>query len=225
MKLKFEVDALLFDLDGTLLDTIPDLHEAARRMLEELGQPARSIEEVTRFVGKGIQNLVIRCLTDGRPGADPDLPRRALPVFNRHYAAVNGASTRIYEGVEETLAEFARQGIRMACVTNKAADFTAPLLEKMGLASFFGCVVSGDTLAVRKPQPEPLLHACEVLGVAPARTLMVGDSANDATAAQAAGIPVLLLTYGYSEGRGVDSIECDGLVSSFPALKSLVGRS
>jgi len=225
MKPKFDVDALLFDLDGTLLDTIPDLYEAVRRMLAELGEPTRSIEELTHMVGKGIPNLVLRSLTDGRPGLDPALVERGLPAFRRHYAVVNGNATRIYEGVDATLAEFARQRIRMACVTNKAAAFTEPLLEKMGLASFFDCVVSGDTLPHSKPAPEPLLYACERLGVAPARTLMVGDSANDAAAALAAGIPVLLLTYGYSEGRDVDTIECDGVVSDFPALTRYVGRT
>ncbi|WP_374403470.1 phosphoglycolate phosphatase [Niveibacterium sp.] len=222
---RFDVDVVLFDLDGTLLDTIPDLHEAARRMLEELGEPVRSIDEVTRFVGRGIPNLVERCLTDGRAPRDAATIEAAVAVFRRHYGVVNGHSTRIYEGVAETLAALQAQGIRMACITNKAGAFTLPLLDHMGLARFFGCVVSGDTLPVKKPDPAPLLHACDALGVSPTRALMVGDSANDALAAQSAGIPVLLMTYGYSEGRAVDTIECDGLVSAFPGLLRLIGRA
>ncbi len=222
---RFDVDVVLFDLDGTLLDTIPDLHEAARRMLEELGEPTRSLDEITRFVGRGIPNLVERCLTDGRAARDGASLESAVTVFRRHYAAVNGHSTRIYEGVADTLGALQAQGIRMACVTNKAGAFTLPLLDRMGLAQFFGCVVSGDTLPEKKPDPAPLLHACEALGVSPTRALMVGDSANDALAAQSAGIPVLLMTYGYSEGRAVDTIECDGLVSTFPGLLRLIGRA
>lgn len=221
----FDVDAVLFDLDGTLLDTIPDLHEAARRMLAELGEPTRSLEEVTRFVGKGIPNLVQRCLTEGRAPRDSVALAAAVAVFRRHYAAVNGHATRIYEGVAETLEALSSQGVRMACITNKAGDFTLPLLDHMGLARFFGCVVSGDTLPVKKPDPAPVLHACEALGVSTTRAVMVGDSANDALAAQAAGVPVLLMTYGYSEGRAVDTIECDGLVSAFPELLRHVRRS
>jgi phosphoglycolate phosphatase len=102
----------------------------------------------------------------------------------------------------------------MACVTNKPAAFTEPLLERMGIAGFFGATVSGDTLAEQKPHPAPLRHACRLLGVGPQQALMVGDSANDAEAARAAGMPVMLVTYGYSEGVPVDSIECDGLLSS-----------
>lgn len=222
---RFDVDAVLFDLDGTLLDTIPDLHEAARRMLDELGEPTRTMDEVIRFVGRGIPNLVERCLTDGRAPRDARVLAAAVAVFRRHYGVVNGHSTRMYEGVAETLAAMQAQGIRMACTTNKAADFTLPLLDHMGLAGFFGCVVSGDTLPVKKPDPAPLLHACDALGVSPTRALMVGDSANDALAAQAAGIPVLLMTYGYSEGRAMDTIECDGLVSAFPELLRLIGRA
>ena len=222
--MKFDVDAVLFDLDGTLLDTLPDLFAAANAMLAELGHAPRTIEEVRRFVGKGIPNLVLRCLTDGRE-IDPTLADAALPVYKRHYAAINGDATRIYDGVEPTLAKLHAQGVRFGCVTNKAHAFTVPLLEHVGLARYFGVIVSGDTLPQKKPDPAPLLHACEQLGVSPERTIMVGDSANDAQAAQAAGMPVLLLSYGYSEGRPVDTIECDGVVSAFPELLRLIGRA
>jgi phosphoglycolate phosphatase len=138
----------------------------------------------------------------------------ALASFRRHYAAVNGVHSRIYPGVIEALDAMLAMDLRLACVTNKAAAFTEPLLAHMGLARYFGAVVSGDTLAVKKPDPAVLHHACALLGVDSTRALMIGDSANDALAARAAGMPVLLVTYGYSEGMPVDTIECDGLLSS-----------
>ncbi len=220
MPMKFDVDAALFDLDGTLLDTLPDLFSAANAMLAELGHAPRTQDEIRRFVGKGIANLVLRCLGD-----DPALADAALPVYQRHYAAVNGDATRIYAGVEATLAKLRAQGIRLGVVTNKAQAFTLPLLERVGLAHYFDVIVSGDTLVKKKPDAAPLLHACERIGVAPQRTIMVGDSANDAQAAKTAGMPVLLLPYGYSEGRPVDTIECDAVVSAFPELLRHIGRA
>jgi phosphoglycolate phosphatase len=220
---KFTFDAVLFDLDGALLDTLPDLLTAANRMLAELGQPPRTYAEVRRFVGKGIPNLVLRCLTDGR-SVDPALVEAALPVYRRHYAAVNGDATRIYDGVESTLKQLKAQGIRLGLVTNKAQAFTLPLLERVGLARYFDAVVSGDVLPQKKPDPAPLLHACAEIGVSPTHAIMIGDSVNDAEAAQAAGMPVLLLSYGYSEERPVDTIECDGVVSTFPELLRYIER-
>lgn len=221
---RFDVEAVLFDLDGTLLDTLPDLFNAANGMLAELGHAPRSLEEIRRFIGKGMPNLVMRCLTEGRVAAEGAVDA-ALPVYKRHYAAINGDAARIYDGVEPTLIALAKQGIKLACVTNKPADFTVPLLERVGLAHYFGAIIGGDSLPQKKPHPAPLLRACELLEVSPANALMIGDSANDAEAAQAAGMPVLLMTYGYSEGRPVDTIECDGLVSAFPELLRHIGRA
>jgi phosphoglycolate phosphatase len=207
------VRAVLFDLDGTLLDSIPDLSEACHRMMVELGRAPHSIDTIRTFVGKGMLNLVRRCLAEHGTASDAEMAE-AVAAFQRHYAEVNGLATTIYEGVVPALAALQAQGVAMACVTNKPAAFTGPLLERMGIASYFGATVSGDTLPEKKPHPAPLIHACELLGVTVAESLMIGDSANDAEAARAAGMPVLLVTYGYSEGMPVDSIECDGLLSS-----------
>ena len=207
------VRAVLFDLDGTLLDSIPDLSEACHRMMVELGRAPHSIDTIRTFVGKGMLNLVRRCLAEHGTASDAEMAA-AVDAFRRHYAEVNGLATTIYEGVVPALAALQAQGVAMACVTNKPAAFTGPLLERMGIAGYFGATVSGDTLAEKKPHPAPLIHACELLGVTVAESLMIGDSANDAEAARAAGMPVLLVTYGYSEGMPVDSIECDGLISS-----------
>lgn len=209
----FRVDAVLFDLDGTLLDTINDLGEAANRMLAELARPQRSLEEIRSFVGQGIPYLVMRCMTEGTEASEGEI-ETAVVAFRRHYAEVNGTRSRVYPGVVETLDALRQRGLRLAVVTNKAEPFTLPLLDNMGLSGFFSAVVCGDTLPVRKPDPEVLRHACRLLGTETDRALMIGDSVNDAQAARGAGMPVLLVTYGYSEGQPVDTIECDGLLSN-----------
>ena len=213
---------VLFDLDGTLLDTIADLADAANLMLAELARPARSVEEIHSFVGKGIPHLVRRCMTEGTQASEAEI-EHAVAVFRRHYAQVNGVRTRIYPGVTDTLDAMRARGLRLAVVTNKAEAFTLPLLERMAIAHHFDTVVSGDTLPVKKPDPAMLHLACARLGVPAAQALMVGDSANDAEAARAAGMPVLLVTYGYSEGVPVDSIECDGLLSSLVEMLPHIG--
>lgn len=215
---RFSPRAVLFDLDGTLLDTIADLADAANLMLSELGRPARSQDEIHSFVGKGIPNLVRRCMTEGTAATEGEIDA-AVAVFRRHYAVVNGVNSRPYPGVTELLAALRARALPLAVVTNKAEAFTLPLLERMDIAHYFDTVVSGDTLPVKKPDPAVVMLACERLGVAPDEALMIGDSANDALAAQGAGMPVLLVTYGYSEGVPVDTIECDGLLSN--ALQAL----
>lgn len=220
---RFPVRAVLFDLDGTLLDTIADLAEGANRMLAELGRPTRPLAEIHSFVGKGIPNLVRRCMTENAHASEAEI-ERAIAVFRRHYADVNGRQTTIYPGVLETLDALREMDLRLACVTNKAGDFTRPLLERMRLDGYFDAVVCGDTLPVKKPDPAVLHHACALLGVAAPAALMVGDSANDALAARAAGMPVLLVTYGYSEGMPVDTIECDGLLSTATAALDWIDK-
>lgn len=217
--------AILFDLDGTLADALPDLAEAARRMLIELNEPTRSDEEVARFIGKGVGVLVERTLNEGRRPHDAAECAHALEIFKRHYAVVNGSRATLYPGVLTTLAALHQRGVLCACVTNKSSEFTVPLLSSLGIAQFLDAVVCGDTLPQQKPAPEPLWHACKLLDVTPTEALMVGDSANDALAARRAGIAVVLMRYGYSEGVAVDSIDCDGLLSSFAELPHLLASS
>lgn len=206
------IRSVTIDLDGTLLDTVGDLAVACNAMLADLGRPSRSEAEINAFVGKGMAVLVERCL--GADAADGELLRHAIERFRVHYAESNGRSTRLYPGVLDGIAALRKLGLPLGCVTNKPAMFTEPLLERMGLAAFFSVVVSGDTLPFKKPRPEPLLHACAVMGSAPATNLHVGDSAHDIAAARAAGCPVVCVPYGYNEGRPVDSAECDALVSN-----------
>lgn len=208
--------SVTFDLDGTLLDTVADLAEACRRMLAELGEPPRSQAEVHSFVGKGMAVLVERCLTRGAPPPAGQI-HAGIESFKRHYTEVNGLFTQVYPGVREGLAAWKAAGVKMGVVTNKPGMFTEALLERMGMAGDFDVIVSGDTTAHKKPHPEPILHACRILGTRPAGNLHIGDSENDILAARAAGCPVFCVPYGYNEGRPVDSADCDALVSDFLA--------
>ncbi len=214
------VRAVLIDLDGTLLDTVPDLADAANAMLAEQGRRTLPADTIRDFVGKGIPNLVGRCL--GYPG-ESDAPdaREALAVFKRHYAAVNGRRTRIYPGVMEGLQAMRRAGLKTACVTNKAAAFTDQLLASTGLAAWLDMTVSGDTLPEKKPHPMPFLHICAAFGIAPAEALVIGDSRNDIAGARAAGCPVYCVPYGYSEGEDVRNLGADAIVGT---LEEAVSR-
>ncbi len=219
------VDAVMIDLDGTLLDTIPDLAAATNLMLEALGEAALPLDTVRNFVGKGIPRLVERALArdiDGKAG--PEAMARALPVFERFYTEVNGRHTTMYPGVREGLELMRKAGFRLACVTNKAGAFTGPLLERMGLAHFFELTVSGDTLPRKKPDPMQLLHVCQAFGITPARMLMIGDSGNDVQAARAAGCPVFCVPYGYNEGHDVQSLEVDAIVGALTDCIPLIKK-
>ncbi len=206
-------ESVTFDLDGTLLDTIPDLAEACQRMLRELAQPMRTFEEIHAFVGKGMAVLVERCLTWGDSPADASLIAAGIESFRRHYAAVNGQKAQIYPHVLAGLRAFKASGMAMGVVTNKPIEFTLPLLEACGLTPFFDVVVGGDSTPFKKPHPEPLYFACRQMAVVPSRNLHIGDSENDVLSAQAAGCGAYLVPYGYNEGLPVDSVECDALVS------------
>lgn len=206
------LQSVTFDLDGTLLDTVADLAEASNRMLRELGLPARAEDEIRLFIGRGINVLVERCLAHSGPPA-PELREHAIAAFKHHYAEVNGQFAQPYPGVLEGLAAWQATGLPLAVVTNKAAVFTEPLLERRGLRGFFSVVVSGDTTPHKKPHPEPLLHACRAMDAVPERNLHIGDSIHDAHAARAAGCMAWCVPYGYNEGRPVTAGDCDALVS------------
>ncbi len=210
---RLAVKGVMIDLDGTLLDTVPDLAEAANAMLVELGRSPLPVEALKSYVGKGIQNLVWRCLSQEGEATEAAVAQ-AMPLFRRHYFAVNGRRTTIFPGVVAGLDRMQAMGLSLACITNKAADFTEPLLERVGLRARFRMVVSGDTLPEKKPHPLPLLHVCRSLGIEPRHALVIGDSANDVQAARAAGCPVFCVPYGYSEGRDVRDLGCDAIVSS-----------
>jgi len=207
--------AVLLDLDGTLLHTAPDLAAAANRMLGELGLPSRAPEELATFIGKGLPALVHRALAGTLDGvAEQMVFERALPIFERCYAEESGRRAQPFPGVVDGLERMRALRLPLGCVTNKAGVFTQDLLERTDIARFFDCVVSGDTVARKKPDPLPILHACERLGAEARLTLVIGDSLNDVQAARAAGCPVWCVPYGYNEGRPVGDLDCDVVVES-----------
>jgi len=223
MPLARGIAAVMIDLDGTLLDTVPDLAAAAGRMLAALGLPARTQEEIRSFIGKGIPNLVQRCLqaSAGATRAE-DLQAGALALYHDFYFEESGRRSAVYPGVLEGLAQMRAMRLRLACVTNKAARFTLPLLEQKGLAPYFELVVSGDTLARKKPDPMQLAHICAAFALAPEKVLLIGDSANDALAARAAGCPILCVSYGYNEGGDVHTLDCDAIVGSLSEAANIL---
>jgi phosphoglycolate phosphatase len=219
------IKAVLLDLDGTLLDTAPDLAAAANAMLADQGFSPLPIAAVRDAIGGGIPRLVERCLCAAGAVNPAARLEQAVQNFRSHYARVNGVASRPFPGVRPALERMRAASLRLACVTNKASAFTAPLLEKTGLAAFFDAVVSPEQAGSRKPHPGPFLHACQALRVAPAETAVIGDSANDAQAARAAGCRVLLVAYGYSEGRDVRSLDSDGVVATLgEAVDRLIAR-
>jgi phosphoglycolate phosphatase len=222
----FEVSAIAFDLDGTLLDTVHDLAAAVNALLAERGLAPLPEEAIRTMIGKGMANLVRRALARATGTAPETLATAdldaALARYQQHYAARLGHATQPFPGMIEGLERLAAMGFALAVVTNKATRFVRPHLERAGIARFFPVVVGGDDLPAKKPDPAPLLHVAERLGVPPARLLMVGDSANDAQAARAAGCPVLLLPYGYNEGRPVQGVDADGIVESLVAVADRV---
>ena len=225
MPLMRGIAAVMIDLDGTLLDTLPDIAAAAQRMLAQLGLPPRTPEEIRDFIGKGIPSLVQRCLPAGagevRAAA---LQSEALALFQEFYFEESGRRATVYPGVREGLEQLRAMRLRLACITNKAARYTVPLLEHMGLSPYFDLVVSGDTLARKKPDPMQLAHICTAFALAPAAVLMIGDSANDALAARAAGCPVLCVSYGYTEGGDVHDLDCDAIVDSLSEAADMLEK-
>jgi phosphoglycolate phosphatase len=216
-------DAAMVDLDGTLVDTLGDFVAAVNAMLADLQQPGqahRPLDAVTveRMVGKGSENLVRAVLAH----AGADLPARyteAFASYQRHYAAINGLHSTVYAGGLEGLSTLQQAGLKLACLTNKPLAMARQLLRLKGLDGFFSEVFGGDSFERKKPDPLPLLKTCEALGSAPARTLMIGDSSNDARAARAAGCPVLLVTYGYNHGEPVREVDADGFLDSLAGLR------
>lgn len=221
MNFPFSIRSVTIDLDGTLLDTVPDLHAAASATLVELGLPACSEDDIRRSVGRGIQHLVNRFIS-GNGKADEALLEKTMPIYRRHYKIFNGRAAKTYPGVIEGLEKFRARGLKMAVITNKSGAFTDPLLVSSGLAGYFEFSLSGDSLTEKKPHPLPLLHACERLSVDASFNLHIGDSRHDAASARAAGCPVFLVPYGYNEGEDVRKLDCDAIVESLDHAADLI---
>jgi phosphoglycolate phosphatase len=209
------IEAAIVDLDGTMVDTAGDFTAALNAVLGELGLPPINQAEVVAYVGKGSEHLVRSVLSARLPPAAAEQRFDvALAGYQRAYAGVNGRHTRLYPDVIRGLDAFGAARIKLACVTNKPLRFALELLEQYGLRPYFEVVLGGDSLPRKKPDPLPMLAACDALGVPPARAVAIGDSENDARAARAAGLATLTVPYGYNHGQPVQLIDSDGIVDS-----------
>jgi len=217
---------VLLDLDGTLVDSVPDLAWCLDAMLEQLGRPPVGEARARTWVGNGVRRLVCRALVGQLEGEPPEQDlAQALPLFMDLYAANTSGRSRPYPGVREGLDWLSAQGYPLACVTNKAARFTEPLLRDLDLWEYFRLTISGDTLAASKPDPLPLLHAAAHFGAPPAECLMVGDSVNDVRAARAAGFGIICVTYGYNHGNDIRDAHPDDVIDSLAELRNKLGAS
>ncbi len=223
----FNFSAAIVDLDGTMVDTLGDFEVALNLMLTELSLPPVNRAQVETRVGKGSENLIqsVLMLSGATKSAIEKeaifaLFPTALASYQRHYLKVNGLHSQVYPGVIAGLKALQAQGLKLACLTNKPTAFALPLLKAKGLDGFFEVVFGGDAFERKKPDPLPLLKTCEVLGVAPERTLMLGDSSNDAQAARSAGCPVVLVSYGYNHGEPVQAVDCDAVVDTLEDVVS-----
>ena len=204
-----------------MVDTLGDFVAALSGMLKDLQLPPVQAAAVSAMVGKGSEHLIRSVLAHaGRPAADVDaLYERAWMRYQHHYLRINGQHSRVYDGVVDGLKALRAAGLRLACLTNKPREFARPLLAAKSLDGYFDQVFGGDDFARKKPDPLPLLKTCEALGTEPARTLMIGDSSNDARAARAAGCPVVLVSYGYNHGEPVRAVDADGFVDALSELR------
>ena len=219
------VDMVMIDLDGTLIHTAPDLATAANRMLGDLKMGTYPDETVQTWIGNGVSRIVKRALTGTMQGEPEDeLFRTGLSLFHQHYAEDLSDRSRPYPGVVEGLDALQAMNFDLACITNKAEKFTLPLLEALGLRDYFKLVLSGDSLPKRKPDPLPLTHACDYFKITPAQGVLIGDSINDIQAAQAAGMPILCVDYGYDQGLDLTQSNPDAMIGSLEVLPDLLER-
>ena len=226
MSLPNKPRAVVIDLDGTLIDSVPDLAYCVDEMMLRLGRSPWGEAKVRTWVGNGVERLVKRALTNDL-SAEPDEYEftRAMPLFMTLYTENTSQRSRLFEGVLAGLDYLKAASYAIACVTNKAERFTLPLLRDKGILDYFQVVVSGDTTPRKKPDPLPLQHAAQVLGVLPEQCLMVGDSRHDVAAARAAGFSVACVPYGYNHGDDIAEAEPDALIASLAQLADLLGKA
>jgi phosphoglycolate phosphatase len=214
---------VLIDVDGTLVDSVPDLAYCIDEMLKTIDMPPHGEDEVRHWVGNGVERLVCRGLI-GRLDGEPDeaLFEKAYPIFLELYKDNTSKRSCLYPGVKEGLDYLKSEGYALGCVTNKAEAFTHPLLKDLGIFNYFKSVVSGDTLEKKKPDPLPLLFSAELLGVSAKDSLMLGDSISDVKAARAAGFQIICMSYGYNHGVDIHEAKPDAVIDSMAELKNLI---
>lgn len=211
---QLNLQAVMIDLDGTLIDTLGDFEVALNRALADLQVPVANRSLIERSIGKGSEHLIRTVLQHqlAMPevaGSARELEQLFPSVWTRyehHYLSINGEFSKVFPGVTEGLEKLKEWGLPLACLTNKPLAFATPLLHDKGLSNYFSHVFGGDSFERKKPDPLPLLKTCEALYSHPRQTLMVGDSSNDAKAADAAGCPLVLMTYGYNHGEPIQNV-------------------
>jgi phosphoglycolate phosphatase len=216
-------EMILIDVDGTLVDSVPDLAYCVDEMMTTLGRSPCGELRVRDWVGNGVERLVRRALSgtlDGEPD-DADF-NRAYPVFLELYAENTSVRSCLYPGVREGIDMLKAANYRLGCVTNKAARFTEPLLKDLGVYDDFAIVISGDTLTKKKPDPAPLLHAARYFGCDPANAMMVGDSVSDVAAARAAGFQIVCMSYGYNHGIDIRESAPDAVINTLTEIIPLL---
>ena len=216
----FQPKLVMIDVDGTLVDSVPDLAYCVDQMMISLGRPARGEERVRHWVGNGVPRLVERALTgelDGFPSQQAF--DKAYPIFLDLYAQNSSVRSTLYEGVIEGLDYLKSKGYLLGCVTNKAEQFTLPLLKSLGIIDYFGIVISGDTLEKKKPDPLPLIHGANFFNINPNECLMLGDSVSDVKAARAASFQIICMSYGYNHGNNLADENPDLVIDSMKQLR------
>lgn len=210
----------MIDVDGTLVDSVPDLTYCVDEMMKQLGKEPCGEAKVRQWVGNGVPKLVERALT-GELEATPnsDDYEKAYPIFLTLYADNTAKRSCLYDGVKEGLNYMKSQGYLLGCVTNKAEQFTLPLLKALGIFDDFAIIVSGDTLAKKKPDPLPLLHSAEHFDIDPKDCMMLGDSVSDVKASRAAGFAIICMSYGYNHGNDIANENPDLVLDSMSELR------
>jgi len=216
-------EMVLIDVDGTLVDSVPDLAFCVDEMLKQLDMPVRGEQRVRHWVGNGVERLVKRGLInqlDGEP--DEALYAKALPIFRELYADNTSKRSCLYDGVREALDFLTTTGVKIGCVTNKASEFTLPILRDLGISDYFETVLCGDMVERKKPDPLPLLQSAETLGVSPQVSLMIGDSMSDVKAARAAGFDIVCMSYGYNHGEDIRDYDPDAVIDSMDQIRDII---
>jgi len=214
---------ILIDVDGTLVDSVPDLAFCVDEMMKTLGRPPHGEAKVRNWVGNGVERLVRRALVGRLEGEPTDVDfEKAYPIFIELYRENTSKRSVLYPGVREGIDALKAADFRLGCVTNKAAQFTEPLLRDLGIFGEFEIVISGDTLPQKKPDPAPLLHAARYFGVEPGNALMVGDSVSDVKASRAAGFQIVCMSYGYNHGQDIRDFNPDAVIDALTELPPLL---
>ena len=216
----FQPKLVMIDVDGTLVDSVPDLAYCVDQMMIRLEMPIRGEEKVRHWVGNGVPRLVERALTDELDGfPSQEAFDKAYPIFLDLYAQNSSVRSTLYEGVIEGLDYLKSKDCLLGCVTNKAEQFTLPLLKSLGIIDYFGIVISGDTLEKKKPDPLPLIHGANFFKINPKECLMLGDSVSDVKAARAAGFQIICMSYGYNHGNNIADENPDLVIDSMNQLR------